>query len=465
MTKPTNTAPAQTPPEDITALRGELWAMFKLGGPMALAQLAQMAILTIDAIMIGHLGPQHLAALSLGLVVYFAFWMLGFGPAISVSPMAAQALGADKENRADVRRSVRASLWMILLFTPPVFYLAWHAPIGLVFLGQNPDTSYEAGRYVKAIMLGWPFSLAVMSLRNYLAVLGKTTIPLWIMIVSIGINAFLNWVFIFGALGAPRLELVGAGIASAITSLMTFLMFAAYAYWDRESRRFKIFKNFHKLDPARLKELFTLSWPISITTFFEGMLFNGCTLIVGVIGTLEVAAYQIVLNVASLAYMLPWGFAMAGAARVGLAVGAGSKPAILRVSYASFILGLTSICLVGIPALIWPSEIANIYMEAGTEDTARVLAMAVIFMPVAVGFMLFDAAQMTANQLLRGMKDVRWPMVLTCFSYWVVGFGAAFYLALYTPMGAIGVWYGMLAGLVCAAVLLTIRVRMMFRTF
>jgi len=453
MTDIDNASPAQTPPEDIATTRGELWALLKLGGPMALAQLAQMSILTIDAIMIGHLGAAELAPLSLGLVVYFAFWMLGFGPAMAVSPMASQALGADKNNHADVRRSVRASLWMILMFTPIVYYLSWHAQSGLVFFGQDPEVAAKAGSYVKAIMIGWPFSLGVMALRNYLAVLGKTTLPLWIMILSVLINMVLNWLFIFGALGAPRLELVGAGIA------------AAYAYWDTDSRAFNIFKNFHKLDPARLRELFTLSWPISITTFFEGMLFNGCALIVGVIGTLEVAAYQIVLNIASLAYMLPWGFAMAGAARVGLAVGAKSKPAILRVSYASFILGIASISIVAIAALIWPKEIANIYMEAGAENTDVVLAMALTYIPVAAGFMLFDAAQMTANQLLRGMKDVRWPMAITCFSYWGVGFASAYWLGLHTDVGAVGVWYGMLAGLVCAAVLLTARVWVMFRKF
>jgi MATE family multidrug resistance protein len=463
MTDITETSFGQKPPGAIPHFQGELWAMFKLGWPMALAQLAQMSILTIDVIMIGRLGPEDLAASSLGLVIYFALWMLGFGPAMAVSPMVSQALGANKNNRSDARRSVRAALWLIIFFTPVVFLFTWQADHLLVALGQDPVLAEKAGSYVKMIMFGWPFALAIMILRNYLAVLGKTAIPLWIVLMTIGLNAFLNWLLIFGALGAPRLELVGAGIASAIAAALSFLMFIAYVYWDRESRKFELFRNFHKLDPARLKEVFQLGWPISITTFFEGMLFNACILIMGRIGTLEVAAYQIALNIASLAYMLPWGFAMAGAARVGLAIGSGSKPAVNRVIWATVMWSIASISLIGIPVWIWPESVAAIYMDAEAENTAGMLTMVISFLPVAVGFMLFDATQVAANQILRGMKDVRWPMVLTCISYWAVGFGVAYTLGLHSDIGAKGVWYGLLAGLLCASILLSWRLWLLFK--
>ncbi len=456
---------AQTPPEDITRFRSELWASFKLGWPMAIAQLAQMSVLTIDVIMIGRLGPEDLAASSLGLVIYFALWMLGFGPAMAVTPMVSQALGADKTNRKDVRRSVRAALWLIIFFTPIVMVITWNAEAALTALGQDPILSQKAGSYVKMVMFGWPFALGIMVLRNYLAVLGKTTVPLWIVLITIGINAFLNWLLIFGALGAPQLGLVGAGIASALAAFISFIMFMAYVYWDKDSREFDIFTNFHRLDPARLKEVFQLGWPISLTTFFEGMLFNACVLIIGRIGTLEVAAYQIALNVTSLAYMLPWGFAMGGAARAGLAVGAGSKPALGRVTWATVIWAIASISLIGIPIWLFPEAVAGLYMQDSAEDAAGVLAMVVTFLPIAAGFMLFDAVQVSANQILRGMKDVRWPMILTCISYWGIGFAVAYYLGLHSSLGAKGVWYGLLSGLLCASILLSLRLRQLFKRF
>lgn len=457
MTDMTTTSVKQIAPEDITQFRGELWALFKLGWPMALAQLAQMSIYTIDVIMIGRLGPEDLAAASLGLIIYFAMWMLGFGPAMAVSPMVSQALGADKNNHRDARRSVRSALWLIIFMTPFVFLATWNTDHVLIALGQDPELSHKAAGYIKAVMLGWPFALGVMILRNYLAVLGKTTVPLILVLIAIMLNTVLNWLFIFGAVGFPRLELVGAGIASSIATALSFAMFVAYVYWDKTSRPFQIFTNFHKIDSTRLKEVFALGWPISITTFFEGMLFNACILIVGLIGALEVAAYHIALNVASLAFMLPWGFAMAGAARIGLAVGAGSDLAVKRVSLATFVLAISSISLIGIPVALWPEATAALYMTEHVEDAVAVLTLVVSFLPIAVGFMLFDATQVAANQLLRGMKDVRWPMVLTCISYWVVGFSAAYYFGLHTELGAKGVWYGLLAGLFTASILLSLR--------
>ena len=163
--------------------------------------------------------------------------------------------------------------------------------------------------------------------------------------------------------------------------------------------------------------------------------------------------------------MLPWGFSMAGATRMGLAVGAKSKPAVHRVSLATFVLAISSISLIGIPVFIWPEAIAALYMTPDVKDAAAVLAMVVVFLPIAAGFMLFDATQVTANQLLRGMKDVRWPMVITCISYWVVGFTAAYYFGLHTSLGATGVWYGLLLGLLCASVLLSLRLRWMFKSY
>ena len=192
MTDITTPSVKQIPPEDITHFRAELWALFKLGWPMALAQLAQMSIYTIDVIMIGRLGPQDLAAASLGLIVYFAMWMIGFGPAMAVSPMVSQALGADKNNHRDARRSVRAALWIIIFMTPLVFLATWNTDHLLTALGQDPQLSQKAGQYIKAVMLGWPFALGVMILRNYLAVLGKTTVPLVIVIIAIALNALLN---------------------------------------------------------------------------------------------------------------------------------------------------------------------------------------------------------------------------------------------------------------------------------
>lgn len=440
-----------------TTWGGEMRALLWLGVPMAAAQLAQFLVFTIDILMIGRLSPEDLAAASLGTVIYFALWMLGSGPVMAVSPLVSQALGADQNDTKDARRSVRMTLWVLFLMTPlVVLALTLTEPLA-IYLGQDPVVSKKAGAYVLALGPGLAFAMATMALRNFLAALEKTKIPFVLVMLVTALNALLNYIFIFGNFGAPRLELVGAGIASSLSYIFGFFLFVLYIRLDSRANSFQIFKNFWKSDWPRFKEVVALGWPISLTTFFEGMLFNAAVIIMGVIGVMEQAAYQIALNVAAIAFMLPWGLSMAGAVRIGLAQGAGNKPAIKRAASTTLVAAILAIMVIAIPVALFPGSVGALYMEMEKPENVRVIAIVASFLPIAAAFMFFDALQVAANQLLRGLKDVRWPMVFTGISYWIIGFPIAYILALKTDVGAHGVWYGLMAGLIAASIFLGAR--------
>ena len=440
-----------------TAWPGELKALLWLGIPMALTQLAQFSIYTIDILMIGRVGAAEVAAASLGSVIYFMLWMLGAGPVMAVSPMVSQALGADVADRHDARISVRMALWCVGFMTPLMLVFAFLAEPLALLAKQDPEQSAKAGSYILALAAGWPFALGTMILRNYLAAIGKTLIPFVLVMASVALNAGLNALLIFGMFGFPELGLVGAGIASSISYTVGFFLFVAYIQLDKKSAEFRVFHHFWRPHWNRLHEVFKLGWPISLTTLFEGMLFNACVLIVGLIGVIQVAAYQIALNVSALAFMLPWGLSMAGAVRVGLAKGAENPAAVKRAGLLTIITSVLGIMLFAVPVALWPEHVASLYMDTSKPDNQLVIALVVSFLPIAAGFMFFDAVQVAANQILRGLKDVRWPMIYTGFSYWVVGFPTAFYLAIKTPIGAKGVWYGLLLGLLLASIFLSYR--------
>ena len=433
---------------------GEVKALLWLGIPMALTQLAQFAIYTIDVIMIGRLGPEELAAASLGGVIFFLMFMIGFGPVMAVTPLVSQALGADQDDVRDARVSVRMVFWMIAAMFPFAIMLVSVAePISVAF-GQDPVLSKKAGEYVFALVFGWPFAMAVMTLRNFLAALGKTRIPLILVVLTTLINAGLNALLIFGYWGFPRLELVGAGIASSLSYFLCFLMFAAYASLDKDAKLFQLFGNFFRFHWERFKEVFVLAWPISITTIFEGTLFNVCIFLMGIIGVMEVAAYQVALNMAALAFMLPWGLSMAGSVRIGLAVGAENKAAIKRVGLITIAVSIIGIMIFAVPIALFPEAVAGLYLQIEDPKNTEVIGLVVLFLPIAAAFMFFDATQVAANQLLRGLKDVNVPMVLAGISFWGIGFPMAAYLGLKTDVGAVGIWYGLLASLVSASILL-----------
>jgi MATE family multidrug resistance protein len=310
---------------------------------------------------------------------------------------------------------------------------------------------------VLALAPSFPFMLGVLALRNYLAAIEKTRVPLAIIVSTTLLNAFLNYLLIYGNWGFPRWELVGAGIASSIAHAAGFFMLVAYIRIDRASARFNLFRDFLKPHWARMREVVRLAWPIGVSTAFEAMLFNAAVFLMGRIGVNEVAAYQVALNVAAIAFMMPLGLSMAGAVRVGLAAGAGDHARVRRASALTIGVCAGSIMVIAIPVMIAPEGVAGLYLDAKDPESAAVLALVASFLPIAAAFALFDATQVAANQCLRGLKDVRVPMILTGVSYWVIGFPLAAWLGLGTPIGAVGVWWGLLASLLAAAALLSAR--------
>ncbi len=431
----------------------EFSGLLLIGIPIVLTQLVQFSVNTIDIIMIGRLGPEALAASTLGFVLYLSVWLFACGPAMAVSPMVSHAVGAGGDPRDDVRVSVRMGLWAVAMLFPAALALFLITDKVALALGQPEVLAASARNYVLALAFGLPFSLGILVLRNFLAALEKMRVPLLIVIVTTILNALLNYMLIYGNFGMPRLELIGAGVASSLSHLIGFLALAAYVALDREAKSYRIFSGLLKPDWPRLREVFGLGAPIGADVAFEAMLFNAAVFLMGRIGVLEVAAYQVAFNVAQIAYMIAVGLAMAGAVRVGLAAGAGDIDRIRRASALTIGVCTISVLAVAGPALFAPVFVASLYLESDKAANAALFDLVVVFLPIAGAFALFDAVQMGANQCLRGLKDVRIPMVLTGVSYWVIGFPLAAWFGLFTSMGAMGVWLGLFCGVAADAAL------------
>lgn len=466
-----STAAQRTPGAGKGPWRREFLALMAIGVPMGLTQLVQFSINTVDILMIGRLGPEPLAAGALGLVMFYVLFVAGMGPAMAVSPLVSQSLGAvnardglsREEAARDVRRSVRMGLWVVGIFAPVFSLIYLFAEEFALMTGQPPEVARLAEPYLLALVPGLPFALGVIVLRNFLAAIERARAPLVFIILTTLLNAFLNYLLIYGNWGFPRLDLVGAGIASSISHAVGFFALVIYINWERTARAFRLFERFFRPDWSRFREVVRLGWPISITIGFEAMLFNAAVFLMGRIGVNEMAAYQVALNVAAVAFMMPLGLSMAGSVRVGLMAGAQDRPGVRRAAAMAVACSVGAIMIVAVPVMIWPMDIAGFYLDADDPANAAVLALVAAFLPIAAAFALFDAIQVSAAQALRGLKDVRVPMILTGFSYWVVGFPVAAWLGLGTPLGAVGVWWGLLASLACAALLLGGRLHLITR--
>jgi MATE family multidrug resistance protein len=435
----------------LEAWLAEARELVKLAGPLALTQLAQMAIMTTDVVMLGHFSTQALASAALGNTVFFFTWLIGCGPVAAVSPMIAHILGARPNDRAGVRAVTRMGFWAVLLLSVPLIGFLLAAKPVLLLLGQRPELAIGAGQFVSMLCWGLPFSLGYQVLRNFATALSRPHAPLVVMLVSIAFNALGDYGLIFGHFGLPRLGLVGSGIASASSYAFGFLAMLAVIRLTPALRKYRIFRRFQRPHLEKLGEVFRLGMPIGLTMLFEAMLFNSATLIMGTFGVVSVAAHMVAINVPSITFMVPLGIGMAATVRVGLAAGAGDREAVRRAGYSALAMGAGFMTITGILLWLFPDRIAYLYF-ADPRANAAVIALAILFLHVAAVFQVVDGLQVVAALSLRGLKDARMPMWIAGASYWLAGFPTCLLLAFGFHLKGLGIWIGLAFGLLVAAV-------------
>jgi MATE family multidrug resistance protein len=437
-------------------------ATFSLGIPLIGAQLAQLGIHTTDVVILGRLGAAHLAAIVLSAQFFFTVFILGSGFANAVMPMVAQAYG--RGDAVSVRRAVRMGMWVALAYSALMIPLFYNVERILLYAGQKPEVAALAGSYLKIAQGGMAPGLLFMTLRGLVSAHGRAGIVLYVTIIILSVNAFFAYALVLGHFGFPALGMEGAAIVSLCVNLLSFLLITAYIQSRPDMRRYELFVRFWKPDWGALREVVHLGLPIGLTMLAEVGLFTGASLLMGNIGTLQLAAHGIALQLASIAFMIPLGLAQAGTVRVGVAHGRGDRLGVVRAALAVLMIAAVIAVSGGILFALVPTTLASIFLDKAGADSAAVLAIAGPFVVIAGIFQLVDGLQAIAAGLLRGLKDTRIPMVLALISYWPIGFFCAWFFAFPAGFGGIGVWFGFLSGLAAAAVLLNWRFYRLVRT-
>ena len=430
--------------------------LLKLAAPLALTQLAQMAIGVTDTLMLGRYSNTALAAAVLGNTVFFFSWIIGQGPTAAVSPLIAHVLGARPNDRANVRAIVRMGFWSVGIMSLPLVAFLLCTKQVLLLLGQRPDLALAASQFVIPLALGLPFSLGFQVLRSYATALSKPNATLYVMAVTVLFNIVGDYALIFGHFGAPRLGIVGSGTASACSFAFSFFAMAAVVTAMPKLRSYRLLRRFHRPVWDKLIENYRLGLPMGVTLMFEAGLFFSANLIMGSFGTSFVAAHAISMNVPSVTFMVPLGIAMAATVRVGLAAGARDGDAVRRAGYSAMLASVTFMAVCAVVLATYPREIASLYLPPTAENVA-VITLAVTFLRVAAAFQVFDGLQVTAALALRGLKDARAPMWIAGGSYWLAGFPVCIGLGFGLGMKGLGIWIGLAFGLLVAAVALTAR--------
>ncbi len=453
----TETALSRSKSRGASPWTAEARALLVLAVPLVMTQLAQMAIGTTDLILLGRYSRSALAAVAIGNTVYWFAWLLGGGPASAVSPMIAHILGERAGNRGGVRASLRMGLWAVGIISVVVMPILWSARPILLLFHQQPDLAKGAGQFVSLLSVGLPFSLATMVLGGFATSLGHPRAGLWVSLATIVFNALVGWTLIFGHFGAPRLGIVGSGLATSASSVFGFVTMMAIIHGNRDLRAYRMFRRFARPVHVKLSEVFRLGLPIGVTTLFEAMLFMAMTLLMGTFGAVALAANQIAMNFASITFMVPLGIGMASTVRVGLAAGGGDLGAARRAGLVALVMGGVFMTFSGVLMALFGRFIASLYLGNGARDDAVVTAMAARFLLFAAAFQLFDGLQVVGARVLRGLKDASMPMVLAGASYWLVGAPVCVFLAVGLKLKGDGIWIGFVICLGVAALAMVAR--------
>lgn len=441
-------------PSPLPDFRTELHRTGLLAAPLIAGHLSTGLIGFVDSVLAGRHGTSTLAAVTIGTALWWLPMMLPIGALMAVPAAVSQLDGAGR--RGEIGALFRQALWLALVLGLLLFVLQSVIGYALAPIGIAPAIVPGARAFLDGIRWGVP-ALTLYYCMRYLSDGLHWTLPT--MLLGFGgllLLIPLGYALTFGALGLPELGAGGLGIASAIVLWAQAIAFALYL---RRARRFadlQLFARFERPHWPTIRGLLATGLPIGVTWLMEGGLFIVTALLIGRLGEVPAAAHQIALNVASLCFMVPMGLAEATTVRVGHALGRGlGSFGVRRAAFAGYTLVLGTQTLSGATLLFGNEAIVALY----TQDAA-VAGLAASLLLYAAAFQFPDGVQVLSAGALRGLKDTRVPMLLAAFAYWGIGMplGAVLGLGLggwFPASGPRGMWAGLIAGLLVAALLLT----------
>ncbi|GIK61395.1 MAG: MATE family efflux transporter [Ignavibacteriota bacterium] len=434
----------------MTSLKKHILSTFELAYPIIIGQLGIIMMGVVDSLMVGHLSAAHLAAASLGNSLAFILMIIGIGVSLAVTPLVAIAVGANKYDECGIyfRQSLLVNSTLSIFLAFAIFFAA-----GLIeYFDQPPEVQILAKSYMRIIGFS---TLPLMVFQTYKQFIEGFSIMKPAMIIAILanlINAFVNWILIFGELGFPRLELNGAGWATFASRLFMAICIMIYVMKSKLFRQYNVSFHFKNFNRHIIKKILSLGLPSGFQYFFEIGAFSFAVVMVGWLGTKQLAAHQIAINLASISFMAVLGISVAGSIRVGNAVGMKDIFETRRAGFTASLLGAFVMFISGVIFILFRNHLPTLYVQ---DD--QVINYASSLLIIAALFQLSDGTQAVGIGILRGLTDVKIPTAITFIAYWIVGLPIGYLLGFTFDLGVQGVWIGLLLGLTTSAILLTIR--------
>lgn len=412
-----------------------------------LSNLGHMMVNVADSVMVGQLGAVPLAGASLANVIFHLLLMFGIGISYAITPLVAAADGEQDHARSGellkhsllINTVTGVILFVIILVGGPILYK----------LNQPADVVEVALPYLNIVTLSMIPLMLFQTFRQFAEGLSYTKQAMIIVIGSNLFNVILNYIFIYGKLGFPAMGLNGAGWASFIARVILAAWIGYYVFSGKQFRKYRGGFAIGRYSKMMIRKLLSLGLPAGFQFIFEVGAFGFAVIMIGWIGTEELAAHQIAINLAAISYMMASGLSAAATVRVGNQLGQKDIP-MLRVA-AFTLYGMVTffmaICAIGF--IVGRYFLPSLYI-----DNQEVIEIASSLLIIAGFFQISDGIQVVSLGALRGLEDVKIPSILTFVAYWILALPTGYLLAFHFDMGAQGVWYGLLTGLTLVAIIM-----------
>ncbi|HEX2865553.1 MAG TPA: MATE family efflux transporter [Ignavibacteriales bacterium] len=421
-----------------------------LAYPVAIGQLGHVMMGVVDSLFVGKLGAVPLAAASIANSLFFLIFVIGLGVTFAISPLVAIASssGRLKECGIILRNGLVINIAVALLLVSVVFTGSYF----LKFLNLPPDVARLAAVYMRIIGLSILPMMTFQTFRQFTEGLSIMRPAMIINIVANLVNALGNWVLVFGKLGLPALGFEGSAIATLTTRCFMAIVMTAFVLRSSRFKKFNLTFGIRRMNARISKKILGIGFSSGFQYFFEVGAFSSAAVMIGWIGTVELAAHQIALNLATIPYMAATGISAAAAIRVGNATGRADRQEVRRAGFSALILTALLEVFSGLIFVLFRDFLPALYI-----NNVQVISIAASLLIIASFFQISDGVQAVALGALRGITDVRIPTFITFISYWVLGLPVGYLFAFHFGFGVRGVWFGFIAGLTASALLLTSR--------
>jgi MATE family multidrug resistance protein len=430
----------------------KLKKLLQLSIPLIAGQLGLVFMGFFDNLMVGKLGHIPLAAVGIANSVFFLVSILGIGILLVISTLVAMRLGNGQEEQIPslLRSGMFISLLLTVLLGAVLFYISYHFEL----MHQPEEVAAIAGPYMRLLALSQLPMYMYMAAKGITDGYELTRVSMAATLSALLLNIFLNWLFIFGNWGFPRLELVGAGVATLLSRIY-MAVFVLFFIW--KSARVpvtgrQIFRYRRSLDLLQMKEILRLGVPSGFQYFFEVAAFAVAAVMAGWIGAKSLAAHQAAITLASVTYMFATGISAGASILVGAEFGKNDLKAAGHYGKLAQLVILSCMLIFGLLFVLFSESLVGLFVFDPV-----VTDMAISLMLLAAAFQIFDGVQAVNLGILRGLEDVNVPLWITLSAYWVIAIPLGYWLGISMDYGIFGIWIGLTSGLVITATSLSIR--------